>query len=80
MTDSTETVEETEEGRLARNIAAFAARGQRYARLAESLVGAKDPSFALAVEMVDLLARVDSMVERIAHLEFVLDQLTKGER
>jgi hypothetical protein len=53
----------------ARKVAAFAAHGPRYARLAEELIGTKDPMFALAHLVVDHEARIDGLVGRVAHLE-----------
>lgn len=60
---------ETPEQVRARKVAAFAAYGPRYERLADALLGADDPSFALAHLLVDHEARLDALGARLRHLE-----------
>lgn len=75
MSDTPAPEEPTPEQVKSRKVEAFAGRDTRHARLAEALLGADDPVFAIASLLVDHEARLDLLVDRCGRLEFRLIQM-----
>ena len=66
---------ETPEQSKARRVEAFASRSGRHRRWAEAFIGNDDPLFAIADELVDAVARIDILADKVQSLEFQLNQV-----
>lgn len=74
MSDTDAETEETPEQAKARRVEAFAARGPRYRRWADAFIGADDPIFAIACEVVDHELRIDGLANDVLALKAKLNQ------